>query len=71
MDLPYTGHKLTTRKGDTIHHITHSRHRVVLLTVNQKDDLGGLFYIDLTVDEARQLATSLLRDVGLIEDGVG
>lgn len=68
MDLPYRGHKLTTEKGNTIHHIVDSRLCAVVLTV----DWGwNRFTENLTVDEARRLATSLLNDVGLIEDGVG
>lgn len=79
MDLPYTGHKLVTEDGDVIHHIADSFNHRVEITVDLKevsclsDDVtrDSRFVLGISVDEARRLATSLLRDCCLIEDGVG
>lgn len=68
MDLAYTGHKLSMEADGLIHHFADPRRNVIVFSVEQ--DIPGS-PIDLTVDEARRLATSLLRDVGLIEDGAG
>lgn len=69
MDLAYTGHKLVTERGDRIHHIADSRLRTIAFTLEHEGVPSAP--IELTVDEARRLATSLLRDVNLIEDGAG
>lgn len=71
MDLPYTGHTLRTEDGDVIHHVVKRSRIVVTIDISVGTYEEKRFDVTLTVDEARRLATSLLRDICLIEDGVG